>query len=327
MNIYEYFNSRDVAEHCRQLGRRFTGREKAWLIWQSNHHTLRHKIAAWKEMIRTTPDEEHKDFEEAGCSGLHGFLQAYIDRLCHFLEDFEQNNGGFAYSYERLYAASSCRPQDESPLFASYDQCIAAAEAEEKKEIEAFRVRKRRICAKSAPREECPMLFLTRNAEPMDVYVANYRGEEDLLVPPFGFYSMFVDIPAPFKRGDIVTGITPWGTRSGPMVVNKLPEGGGEDFVDMCADLWDLDYHRRLVCREDSCVLSLEYYHGDLKKDRRFLFALHNHIRGGLALEELLRSYAVVLLEWVKENRADQFGWEEGTKELAGLDKDAVLIP
>lgn len=84
MDIYEYFNSRDVAEHCKTLGRSFTGREMAYLIWQSNRHTLHHKIAAWIELIQTIPDEEHKDFEEAGCCGLHEFLWKYIDRLTTF---------------------------------------------------------------------------------------------------------------------------------------------------------------------------------------------------------------------------------------------------
>ena len=147
------------------------------------------------------------------------------------------------------------------------------------------------------------------------------------MISPFGFYGMFVDIPTPFKRGDIVTGISPWGTRSDPMVVNKLPEDHGEDFIDMCANLWGLDYHRRLVCWEDSSVLSLEYYHGDLKEHRHFLVALHNYVQGSLPLEELLRSYSIMLMESFKENRIGYVGREEGMEALAGLDKETILIP
>lgn len=329
MDIYEYFNSRDVAEHCKTLGRSFTGREMAYLIWQSNHHTLHHKIDAWKKMIRTMPDEEHKDFEEAGCCGLHEFLRKFIDRLLQFLADFEENPGEFAYSYERLYADSSYRFNDESPLFTSYELCIATAvaEAAEKDEITALRVKKRKICGQSATHDEFPILFLTRNAEPMDVYVAPYRGEKDMLVPPFGFYSMFVDIPTPFKRGDIVIGASPWGTISDPMVISKLPEGNGEDFLDMCANLWDLDFHKRLFCHDSFSVLSLAYYHGELEKHSRFLFSLHNHIQGCLPLEDLLRSYSIILLESFKENRIGYVGWEEGMEALAGLDKETILIP
>ena len=329
MDIYEYFNSKDVAEHCKSLGRSFTGREMAYLIWQSNHHTLHQKIAAWTELIQTMPDEKHKDFEAAGCCGLHDFLQKYIDRLLQFLADFKQNTGGVIYSYERLYGDSPCRFPDESPLFVSYEHCVAAAavEATEKSDIVAFRMKKRKIFGEAAAQEGYPMLFLSSRAELMEVHVAPYRGEEDMLVSPFGFYSMFVDIPTPFRRGDIVTGVDPWGIRTGPMVVNELPEENGEDFVDMCANLWDLDAHCRLVCDEFSSSLSLEYYHGELKNHKRFLVALHNHIRGALPLEDLLRSYAMVLLESFKESRIGCFGWEAGMEALAGLDKETILIP
>ena len=76
MDIYEYFNSRDVAEHCKKLSRRFTGRELAYMIWQSNHHTLAQKIAAWEELIRTMPDETLEDDV-----GLHHFLRQYITTI------------------------------------------------------------------------------------------------------------------------------------------------------------------------------------------------------------------------------------------------------
>ena len=329
MDIYEYFNSRDVAEHCRKLGRSFTSREMAYLIWQSSRHTLHQKIAAWMKLIVTMPNEAHKDFEEAGCCGSHDFLRKYIDRMLQFLADFEKNTGEFAYSYERLYAEPSGHFMDESALFASYDLCIAVAvaEAEDKPEITAFRVKKRKICRKSATGGDCPMLYLTPSAEPMGVYVAPYRGEEDLLVYPFGFYGMFVDIPTPFKCGDIVTGTGSWGTRVDPAVIHKLPEGNGEDFIDMCAELWELDSHKRIFCHDDVPALSLEYYRGKLEKHSRFLVALRNHIRGVLPLEDLLRSYSIILRESFTEDRIGYVGWEEGMKALAGLDKETILIP
>lgn len=329
MDIYEYFNSQDVAKHCKELGRNFTGREMAYLIWQSNHHTLHQKILAWKEIIRTMPDEYHEDFEYKNCHSLHGFLRMYIERLTQFLKDFKKNKGAnFVYSYERLHKDSVCFFDDESPLFTSYELCAAAAVAEalEDNDISAFRIKKRKLCGRASKSVDIPMLYLTPQGEPMDALVAPYRGEEDMLVAPFDFYGMYVDIPTPFKRGDIVTGISPWGTRSDPMVVNKLPEGSGEDFIDMCAHLWDLDLHRRLISVDDSCALSLEYYHGELKRHRRFLVALRNHIQGLLPLEELLRSYSIVLLDSFKEKRVGFFGWEEGMEELAGLDKETILI-
>ena len=84
MDIYEYFNSRDVAEHCKKLGHSFTGRELAYMIWQSNHHNLAQKIAAWEELICKLPDEKLEDGDS-----LHNFLDRYITRLQQFISEFQ----------------------------------------------------------------------------------------------------------------------------------------------------------------------------------------------------------------------------------------------
>ena len=74
MNIYKYFNSRDIAEHCKKLGHSFSGWDMALLISQSNHHTLQEKAQAWQEIIDTMPDEYDNG------DSLHQFLRDYIDR-------------------------------------------------------------------------------------------------------------------------------------------------------------------------------------------------------------------------------------------------------
>lgn len=321
LNIYEYFNSQDVAEHCQNLGHSFTGRELAYMIWQSNRHTLAQKIAAWEELIRTVPDEE---LEDGG--GLHHFLRSYITRLKQFVSEFQANTDGCAYSYETLYTHAPERYLDESVLYASYDDCLSATTAEVKEAILSFCIRKKLIHNQSADRMGDAMLYLTPNGEPMGVFVAPYYGEINLLVEPFGFYGWCVEIPTPFKRGDIVTGIDLWGRRSGPMVVDKLPDGNGEDYIDMCAYLWDLDHQGRLCHNEDICYLSLEYYHGDLEKQGRFLYALHNYCKDELPMTELLRSYSVALLEFCAEKRMDFYGWEEGAHRLSGLVEETIHI-
>lgn len=299
MNIYEYFNSRDVAEHCKKLCHSFTGREMAYMIWQSNRHTLPQKIQAWEELINTMPDEEHVDFEYADGRGLHHFLRKYIARLRQFIEKFQINTDNCVYSYEKLYAEATDKYLDESPLFASYDLCVATAvtEAADTGKILSVRVKKRKVCSNSSKEDNLPMLYLTTKAEPMDVIVAPYRGEEDMLVPPFGFYGMFVELPVPFKRGDVVTGIDLWGQRTDPMVLDHLPDPKGDDFLDMCANMWDINHRGQLQKKEDCSYLSLEYNSDTLTGNKCLLDALHRYLQGALTLDELLRIYGVMILE------------------------------
>lgn len=321
MDIYEYFNSRDVAEHCKQLSRSFTGRELAYMIWQSNHHTLAQKVVAWEELIRTMPDETLEDG-----IGLHHFLRQYITRLQQFISEFQGDAEGCVYSYEKLYKHAPERYLDESVLYASYEDCVAAAVAEDDWGTLSFRIRKKVIHKQAASQMGDAMLDLTPDGEPTAVFVAPYFGAIDLLVEPFGFHGWYVEIPTPFKKGDIVTGVDLWGRRSEPMVVDKLPSEHGEDYLDMCAHLWELDRYQRLDHNKYVCYLSLEYYRGDLVEQKRFLYTLHNYIQNGLPLSDLLRSYTVILLDSLAAKQANFFGWAEDVQHLTGLDKDVIHV-
>ena len=73
MNIYDFFNSRDVAEHCKNIGHKFTAMEIAFLVWQSNEHTLAEKHTAWQKIIDTMPDEPLPEYYWINNS-LHDFL-------------------------------------------------------------------------------------------------------------------------------------------------------------------------------------------------------------------------------------------------------------
>ncbi len=321
MNIYDFFNSRDVADYCIKLEYSFSAKEMAYLIWQSDHHTLAQKIVAWEELIRRVPDEELEDGD-----GLHHFLGRYITRLQKFVSEFQTDAKDYVYSYEKLCAHTPDCYMNESVLYDRYDTCLAAAMAEVDKDILSFRIRKKEIHNKSADQMGNAMLYLSTNGEPMNVVVAPYYGDVDLLAEPFGFYGWYVKIPTPFKPGDIVTGVALCWPRSKPMVVDKLPGDYGEDYLDMCAHLWKLDGQQRLSHNQYVCYLSLEYYRGDLAEQSRFLYTLHNNIQNGLPLSDLLRSYTVILLDFLAAKQANFFGWAENVQHLTGLDVDVVHI-
>jgi len=326
MDVYKYFNSPDVAAYCKTIGHTFSATQMAYLIWQSNHHTLQQKMLAWEELMEILPDENQECFQFPDGCGLHHFLRKYMARLKNFIEMFREDSPSCVYSYEKRYTDAPGCYLDESPLFANYALCLetALAEAARKEKILSFRLRKKEIFHKPVPGQDDPMLYLDLQGEPVDVTVAPYRGERDLLVPPFGFYGVMADIPCPFKKGDIVMGIGLAGDETGPMVVKELPKG--REAEDMFASLWELDHRGRLCLNQDFSALSLVYYKGSLTKKERFLYALRNHIQGNLSMEDLLRSYTITLLEFMAEKRVDFYGWAGHTQNLAGLDREVVSI-
>ena len=99
MNIYDYFNSRDIAEHCRNIKYKFTATETAYLVWHSNHHTLADKHHAWQEIIETLPDETFRSNWDFDHHTLHSFLQTYMRLQNEFVKDFCTTKEAYIYTY------------------------------------------------------------------------------------------------------------------------------------------------------------------------------------------------------------------------------------
>ena len=88
MNIYEYFNSKDIAEHCQNINYKFSAIETAYIVWYSDHHTLSQKHKAWQEIINIMPDEQFHPYWDMKNHTLHGFLHTYIRLQNEYIEDF-----------------------------------------------------------------------------------------------------------------------------------------------------------------------------------------------------------------------------------------------
>ena len=89
MNIYEFINSKAIREHCKKISHKFNTVEAAFLVWQSENHTMTEKLSAWQEIVDTMPDMEIEErpwtshFESA-----HDFIRKYINLVQNTLEDF-----------------------------------------------------------------------------------------------------------------------------------------------------------------------------------------------------------------------------------------------
>ena len=58
MTIYECVNSRDIREFLQKTGFVPNALESAWLVYQSNNHTIEEKHEAWEWIIKNMPDCE-----------------------------------------------------------------------------------------------------------------------------------------------------------------------------------------------------------------------------------------------------------------------------
>ena len=294
MDIYEYFNSRDIAEHCKNLEHSFSGWDKALLISQSNHHKLQEKARAWQEIIDTMPDEYDNG------DSLHQFLRDYIDRQQRFIADFQTNTGEFVYTYEKVYKDVQDQHSNESTLYTSYEACVVTAVAEVTKNpaIASLQIQKKKLYNASAEWMNRPSLYLTTNGEPMHMWEALFHPEQDYLTPPRDFDDPWIDLPIPFKRGDIVCWTDSFGHCGGPAVIDVITE---KDADSGCwganLTVYELDQHGCITINTDVNYLSLEHYHDELKGRACFLEALRRYLQRKIALDELLRIYSFTMLE------------------------------
>ncbi|MCD8208717.1 MAG: hypothetical protein LUD72_12325 [Bacteroidales bacterium] len=100
MDIYRFFNSKDIAEHLKSTDYEFTLPEAAYVIYQSKYATLDERIDAWQELIDTMPDcsfEIGDDREKI--ESFHAFLREYSNLQKKMVNLFSDSKDS-VYTYE-----------------------------------------------------------------------------------------------------------------------------------------------------------------------------------------------------------------------------------
>ena len=201
MNIYDYINSPDVAEHCRKIGHEFNSLEMAVIIANSNK-SLEEKHEAYREIISDYPDmgmSKSSWFEQN--ESLHEYLQFVIDwqqgAISRFCESCENT------MFVPVWFKKSCVEDRSDRLFHDFEQA--------KVEL-CYKYKRNKTDIRDA---EIERVFLGRKSYGWNDSVSlNEYGE--ILEPPFAeqissayddFKSVTINLPVPFKIGDIVTKI------------------------------------------------------------------------------------------------------------------------
>lgn len=220
MDIYRFINSKDIAEHLRNVEYQVSAFAAAYFVEQCANATLGEKLSAWKDITETMPDcpttwnLNHKKREST-----HGFLREYAALQQRMLDEFA-NGKGFIYmvrSIRRAKYSESTPRSNENPwiegepfLFSTFARCIDHLRTEQTSSSDTF---DRYIVAKTkvdfverryGPRNN--EILLDQDFQPLKVSSGNLNDHDvDLLQL---LQSAFLEVPAPFERGDIVIDYT-----------------------------------------------------------------------------------------------------------------------
>jgi hypothetical protein len=290
MNVYQYLNSKDVAEHLEKIGFQFTSLEAARVIENCRHVNLSEKHDAFRRLTEEMPDEEITLPAECGWAAeettLHTLLEKYIVAEEKMVQSFEKEEKGVHYEFrsagfmdgiKRTFHREKLTWLELKKEIKNIPQHLEICQG-----IEEFIIEKT-----SAVTKDSTCLVVNKNGEPMSIENLNFFYEPYTILR---FESGNRAIPHPFKKGDLVCGID-----------NKTPFVFLEVKENTVAG-----YHlTNTGLKEQEIFLSyldLEYCRKELKGREIALQAARDFIKGKIDLAEFAKLYHKAELEGYAEN-------------------------
>jgi len=290
MNVYQYLNSKDVAEHLEKIGFQFTSLEAARVIESCGHINLNEKHDAFRRLMEKMPDEEITLPAECGReekrTTLHTLLKEYISAEEELLRSFEKDEKGYLYEFryagfmdgiEMVYHREYLTYRELKKEMKSIPRHLEICEGIEEFIIEKINTEnKERTC-----------LTLDKNGEPMSIENLDFFYEPYTVLR---FENGNRAIPHPFQEGDLVCAID-----------NKTP------FVFMEAkENTVAGYHLTNTGLKEQEIyllpLELKYCRKELKGKEKALAAVSDFVKENIDLATFANLYHKAELEGYAEN-------------------------
>ena len=316
MDIYNLINSKAISDHCRAIAHQFNAVEMAYLVYANEFLNIAQKHAAFEEIIREQPDMEVPErLFTPHLDSLHDFLCLYMELENKYLAIFYREEPNSFYSYAALCPGDH-KPTEDGRLFSDYSACYQAIRAEVDSFLAAgeqntflfdFLVKKQWVNEKGDEDPKSISIVIDHDGNPTQIHSYYIESHADRTVL-LAFGDLWLEIPTPFQRGDIV--IAPGNQKAEcyPFVLDRIPywdEGGkykeeidflreNGDCLDMLAAVYGQDGDGSIWHGQGLNYLDMEYCERELHGAERILIALSNYLKGELPLELLLRAYDIL---------------------------------
>lgn len=324
MDIYDFINSNDIKNYLREIKYKLSLIEKVYLINHSFYVELDDRLKFLKKLLKDK-DEEVKPRRNLpkGIKSVHAFIKKYLKMHEKLNDIFFDNNG--IYTYKVLYKNDNSY-SDYEEIFSSFEKCFKEIKKDE--DLEYFVITK-----KSLDSNKKIELTFNNKKKPL-YYYSNYNITnlfEDL-------EALWLDIPTPFTKGDILyKNCRIWANNKNLVVLEFLSTWNGEEFKKKAfyqGEFTQEDYDRRNkhyqmlkeqgddsdmdvvgfflgdVCHVYTEVefnyLDYEIYRGELDNDLRSLKIISDYMKEEIDLEYLLKTYRIIDLQ---KKASDEKWW------------------
>lgn len=334
---YDLINSIAIGEYCREIGHKFNTEELAVLVYRNKRMTIYEKIAKYIDLINNYPDMEV--IERFNCKhyvSVKDMISNEIERLDELDGKLREKEDGVVY-YAEMFDACTRKWERQwsaiDSLTTSFKDIDREVEGfiDEYNETLAYRISKRYLNGNHPT--------ITAEYQVIDnqrVLTNIYEFDNNFL----DIDSIFVNIPTPFKKGDLLTAWNDTPYRKGILAnnkdvfvldwlctwrenINERLAKGNCDSSDMIGyGYYMYEDSDEFVCDHKWDYDSFEYYEGELKGIYRTLKAISSFIKNKISLELFVHVYE----EFKVENRSSFLDWynDEGLK-LAGCSEEDIL--
>lgn len=309
IDIYSFINSPDIADHCRNLSHVFNALEMAVIIAYSEK-TIKEKHEAWRQIIADCAD---MPIRQSNCfdaqKSLHDYLRQVISLDEKWLTEFYTPETG------AVYRTFIYRHREEN----LENRCYSTAEKAWADTFETWKGDKREYW--DWKDDDIERVYLVKELVDVDDYPrklqVNANGDALACIGhrdgyPDSLDEIFVDLPLPFERGDIITCFDK------AFVLDDVPHwnsGRGKNYEAYLTSPFN-DRSDMIGCGlyvSNTGVLYSDhtghydyyrYYRGKLKGVNRLLHYVSLFMKGeeDFRLPELLTMQGRIMLEQLIEN-------------------------
>lgn len=325
---YNLINSRAIADYCRSIKHKFNTEELAVLVYRNQNMSIAEKIDKYNDLIKNYPDMEV--IERINCkhyNSVKTMIKKEIQRLKILIKKIKQDDENCFYTWVEYNKSTqryeysneiehTCRTYKEVyknvlEYIKDYDDTIAFIIIKK-----YFDKRKEQIIA--------DYIVKDKNAILIDIF--------ERCKSFFDIDQIFLKLPTPFKRGDILICNNPtmksYGDKDCIFVLDYLCTWRKNlDYLlaDGNYDSSDMIGYGYYLVNEDTTEFvrdhkfnydSFEYYEGELTGRNRILKDISSFITEKIELELFVHAYDVYKTEF--KNEMPNFYTDEGLR-LAGM--------
>lgn len=357
MNICKYIRSKDVKEYNEKIGHKFTATESAFLVWLNYEITLKEKHDAWREIMREMPDEEvPKRVNADYAPSLFALLNKFIEADNRLIDEFYKKDERTVYSYRYICKGDSSFGEDFGRIYSDFEYIQGELRKDSDLGIICVEYTKKYIS--SHYRKITLKTDGSGNVTSVD---GDFIQGIDLSLNKDEFFEgLWIDVPTPFRKGDIVCSRkTPFGyniySDSKPFVLLSLAnwsakdaEERGEklsekdkawrdkhlkylkeygDITDMTASGYFLssDYNDRFTGEFYHEVMhdyvDLEYYRGEFNGGERVLLPIKHFLGGDIDEESFAKACEIIKKQEEIKAEIDCLNLLDEWKEKIGIIK------